>query len=62
MVGAGFETGWLCFESEDGEKRRLSPVPDDWEGAAMDKLWLWCRAAKEVAKCDPRDRPPEAKP
>ena len=62
VVGAGFETGWLCFESEDGEKRRLSPVPDDWEGAAMDKLWLWCRAAKEVAKCDPRERPTEAKP
>jgi hypothetical protein len=37
-------------------------VPDDWEGAAMDKLWLWCRAAKGVAKCDSRERPTEAKP
>ena len=61
VVGAGFESGWLCFESEDGEKRRLSPVPDGWEGAAMDKLWLWCRAAKGVEKCDPRDRTSDAK-
>lgn len=26
----GLESGWLCFESAT-EKRRLVPVPDDWE-------------------------------
>lgn len=54
VVTAGFEHGWLCFESEEGEKRRLAPVPDTWDTAKGDKLWLWCRAAVSVTKCDPR--------
>ena len=29
-VTPGFEHGWLTFESR-GEKRRLAPVPRDWE-------------------------------
>jgi hypothetical protein len=53
-VTAGYEKGWLCFESEEGEKRRLVPVPDAWETAKADKLWLWCRAAVSVMKCGPR--------
>jgi hypothetical protein len=61
VVGVGLESGWLCFESEDGEKRRLNPIPEGWNEAAMDKLWLWCRAAKAVAKCDAPERGPEAK-
>jgi hypothetical protein len=51
---AGYENGWLCFESEQGEKRRLVPVPDSWENAGPDKLWMWCRAAERVVKCGPR--------
>jgi hypothetical protein len=62
VVGAGFEGGWLCFESEDGEKRRLNPIPEGWNDAAIDKLWLWCRAAKQVAKCDPPERDRGANP
>lgn len=54
VVTAGFENGWLCFESDEGEKRRLVPVPDTWEKATPDKLWLWCRAAISVTKCSPR--------
>jgi len=54
VVTAGYEKGWLCFESEEGEKRRLVPVPDAWETAKADKLWLWCRAAVSVMKCGPR--------
>lgn len=54
VVAADFEHGWLCFESADGEKRRLAPVPEKWEEAENDKLWLWCTAAIEVAKCGPR--------
>lgn len=53
VVSAGFENGWLCFESKSGEKRRLVPVPDGWETASADKLWMWCRAAAEVPRCDP---------
>ena len=54
VVTAGYENGWLCFESEEGEKRRLVPVPDTWHTAEPDRLWLWCRAAVSVVKCDPR--------
>jgi hypothetical protein len=53
VVSPGFENGWLCFESSSGEKRRLVPVPDGWDIASADKLWMWCRAAAEVPRCDP---------
>ena len=53
VVSPGFENGWLCFESAAGEKRRLAPVPDGWETASYDTLWMWCRAAGEVPRCDP---------
>lgn len=53
VVSPGFENGWLCFESKAGEKRRLVPVPDGWETASAEKLWMWCRAAAEVPRCDP---------
>ena len=39
--------GWLCFEAPD-QKRRLTPLPADWEeqdDASMDAL---CRAAQPV--------------
>lgn len=47
-VPQGYERGWLCFESGDGEKRRLAPVPDDWEGSADERLEVWCRLANRV--------------
>ena len=54
FVSESFEHGWLCFESDKGEKRRLAPVPEGWEKADNDHLWLWCRAAASVAECEPR--------
>lgn len=33
----GFGDGWLCFESKFS-KRRLTPVPPDWEGVGTDGL------------------------
>ena len=48
----GYRRGWLCFESE-GEKRRLAPVPVDWDQAGPDKLGTWLQAAKRVLKCGP---------
>jgi hypothetical protein len=50
VVGHGLEHGWLCFESDAGEKRRLVPVPENWEQASPQKLWLWCRAATVNAR------------
>ena len=53
-VQPGYENGWLCFESESGEKRRLVPVPDGWESAPLERLAAWCRLAIRVVKCGPR--------
>src|SRR3954469_21228075 len=40
--------GWLAFESENGERRRLAPIPtapNDWVNASSDELRSWCEAA-----------------
>lgn len=50
VVKPGFEHGWLCFEKEDGEKRRLTPIPGAWENATAEKLWNWCNEAAHVSK------------
>jgi hypothetical protein len=42
-----FESGWLAFESSL-EKRRLSPIPDDWASRSDDGLRLLCQAAHVV--------------
>ena len=36
--------GWLCFESR-GEKRRLTPVPVNWENADERALVAFCDSA-----------------
>jgi hypothetical protein len=53
VVQPGFESGWLCFESEEGEKRRLAPVPESWEGASSEQLQAWCRLGVPVLRCGP---------
>jgi hypothetical protein len=30
--------GWLLFESQSGERRRLTPVPDAWRGLPISVL------------------------
>ncbi len=40
--------GWLCFESAS-EKRRMFPVPPEWERLADDKLEILLRAGIPVA-------------
>jgi hypothetical protein len=52
-VAPGYETGWLCFESERGEKRRLIPVPKDWEQADADQLRAYWNEAVDSSKCRP---------
>jgi hypothetical protein len=37
--------GWLLFESEDGERRRLSPYPPDWRIVSAFELERWCMRA-----------------
>jgi hypothetical protein len=41
---ATFQTGWLVFESA-GEKRRLSPIPVDWQALPADELERLCERA-----------------
>jgi hypothetical protein len=44
--------GWLAFESEDGERRRLGPIPvtaSAWDAASDDELREWCATARPAA-------------
>ena len=52
VVASEFSNGWLCFES-DGEKRRLAPIPAEWDQAGPDRLATWLQAARRVVKCGP---------
>lgn len=45
----GLQGGWLCFEHDD-EKRRLSPIPSDWEGVDTGGLERYCTEAKPVRR------------
>jgi hypothetical protein len=44
-VRAGFELGWLVFDSGD-EKRRLAPIPAHWEEMTPQQLIALCAQAK----------------
>lgn len=52
-VAPVYQNGWLCFECEN-EKRRLAPVPSNWNIADGDQLEAWCKSAKRVLKCGPQ--------
>jgi hypothetical protein len=43
-----YAQGWLCFES-DAEKRRLSPIPEDWTTCGDDRLEEYGKQAERVA-------------
>ena len=45
----GWEDGWLSFESAT-EKRRLVPLPNDWESASDDQLRQWLAEAASFPK------------
>ena len=49
-VATGYENGWLCFQSEDGEKRRLLWAPEGWENLPAERLWVLCRIATQIVK------------
>jgi len=52
VLSSDMQKGWLTFES-DGERRRLVPVPRDWEEAAAERMELYMRAAQPVARSTP---------
>lgn len=46
-----YREGWLAFESAHGEKRRLAPVPKDWESLSDGELAALCaRATLQVPR------------
>jgi hypothetical protein len=47
VLDSGLESGWLVFESKS-EKRRLSPIPKNWENATESELRFYCEKAKIV--------------
>lgn len=44
-VSPGLERGWLLFTSTMDERRRLYPIPPEWEVASLEQLRVWCRGA-----------------
>lgn len=49
QLPGGLQGGWLCFETED-EKRRLAPVPDEWEALEDERLRELCGEAVSVRR------------
>ena len=47
------QLGWLCFDSE-AERRRLYPVPPDWEDYPDEGLILLLKSSEPVARKNPR--------
>ena len=48
LAGVERRRPWLLFESEEGEKRRLSPVPESWRELSDFVIERWCMRAKRV--------------
>lgn len=47
-VDQSMARGWLVFEAQDGERRRLAPIPEapnGWDAASEDELRGWCSTA-----------------
>lgn len=40
-----FASGWLCFESVDGQKRRLIEYPEGWDSLPDEALGELCKRA-----------------
>jgi hypothetical protein len=49
FVAPELASGWLTFASDAG-RRRLYPIPNNWETVADERLDLMCRAAMPVAE------------
>ena len=46
-LAEAFRNGWLCFEAHD-QRRRLAPIPEQWESLSDEALRVLCQNA-EVA-------------
>jgi hypothetical protein len=46
-VSPSYASGWLTFESHS-ERRRLTPIPPEWESASAGLMGHWCARASRV--------------
>ncbi|HET9424964.1 MAG TPA: hypothetical protein VFO55_06285 [Gemmatimonadaceae bacterium] len=56
-VPSELQDGWLTFECGQMRKR-LAPIPRDWEEASIPRMWLYCSAAQTLPpsrQSGPRD-------
>jgi hypothetical protein len=51
-VAGAFRQGWLTFDS-GRERRRLAPIPADWETASSAELGAYCDRAVAVRLTPP---------
>ena len=50
LLSSAHAEGWLTFERDDGERRRLVPAPDGWQELTEDALRAALEAARPVAR------------
>jgi hypothetical protein len=51
MLSEGYGSGWLTFESLD-EKRRLVPIPSEWDKLSQTELRMLCDKAKRISRTE----------
>jgi hypothetical protein len=49
VLAGSLSNGWLCFEGAT-EKRRLSPIPENWARSTDSQLEEYCRLARPVRR------------
>ena len=49
MLTRGLDGGWLCFEA-GAEKRRLSPIPTDWQRCPIAQIERYLDQAKRAPR------------
>lgn len=54
FVGRDLSDGWLCFESSN-EKRRLAPIPPEWEICESPLLEAFCKRAGVATRTTPSE-------
>jgi hypothetical protein len=53
LIPSGMAQGWLAFESDDGDRRRLAPIPNvprAWSEASDRELRVWCAMAQPMPR------------
>ena len=46
-LASGVNEGWLCFE-RGVDRRRLTPIPENWERCSDQDLEAYCQCARPV--------------